>query len=196
MEADEFIPWERFPGEPNEAWHYFTVFRDLGPTRTLQEASKKLQKHRAHLGKLCGTHNWRPRAEAWDAHLDRLRCQEFQKLQQTTAGEHLKAAAALRKKAVAAIAEIDTSVFIEDPGALARWLSVAVKIEQQTLGIPDMQQMAEKLNAPAEQIFFDKLSPHQLMEYGRLALEALESQQRREQISDGNKSDKSGDGEP
>ncbi len=68
----EVLPWERQPGEGEEAFAAFLAYRDLGPRRT-HEAT------RVHLGKRPGylkpierwstLRDWRLRACAWDDHL-------------------------------------------------------------------------------------------------------------------------------
>lgn len=66
--------WDQMVGESREAYRAFTIFRDLGPGRTIIEAARIYSGNRAHTG---GSHihrwamrwEWERRANAWDAWL-------------------------------------------------------------------------------------------------------------------------------
>ena len=80
-------PFEQQPGEPSRAYAAFVLYRDLGPKRTLDEASRL--HHTAKVRDAEQTQNgpprrssgqirlwadrwaWRERVKAWDAELDR-----------------------------------------------------------------------------------------------------------------------------
>lgn len=71
----EQIPWERLPHESATDYHAFTIYRDLGPRRTIDlvVAALKGTVPKTTLQFNCFQYRWVARAEAWDAHLDRLR---------------------------------------------------------------------------------------------------------------------------
>lgn len=66
-------PWERREGEGPERWEAFTVFRDMGLSRTIQGLSDKLSKSRQLFTMWSGEDGWRERVEAWDREQDRIR---------------------------------------------------------------------------------------------------------------------------
>src|SRR5262245_12181395 len=94
--ADSFIrgrktmaaPWERWPGESAKAYAAFCLFRDLGPGRSLDAASRSYhhpgleaqQPPRRRLPRASGTirrwahrWSWLDRARAWDQETERLK---------------------------------------------------------------------------------------------------------------------------
>lgn len=74
-------PWERQPGESSKAFRAFTIYRDMGPARSVKQAYREYTgKHdfQGDVGKAryfqkwnIGT-GWVKRAEAYDAHIERL----------------------------------------------------------------------------------------------------------------------------
>ena len=70
-------PWERQPSESAQAFRAFASFRDLGATRTVSDAYRS-QTGRPQAKRApswwtgwSAKFEWRPRAFAWDAELDR-----------------------------------------------------------------------------------------------------------------------------
>lgn len=59
--------WDRKPEESAKAYAAFTVYRDLGPSRTLRAAAKALQRGRSLLDHWSARYGWVVRAEAYDA---------------------------------------------------------------------------------------------------------------------------------
>ncbi len=73
---DRRQPWEQMEGEPDLWYGRFQVYLELGPTRTVQEAFRKLDNAGEGTTKKPGQNwswyskqmRWRERAHAWDAH--------------------------------------------------------------------------------------------------------------------------------
>ena len=59
--------WDRQDNEPAKAYNAFTLYRDLGPERTLREAAKRLQRSRSLLDHWSADYQWVSRADAYDA---------------------------------------------------------------------------------------------------------------------------------
>lgn len=88
--------WERQKGESSKSFAWFTIYRDIGPTRTLPKTLKKIEDHNKRLNenkrgeksqiipmpslKNLGTQSyrwsWKSRATDYDNYLDRLRRKE------------------------------------------------------------------------------------------------------------------------
>ena len=75
IEAEDGL-WTRQSGETKRAYACFCAYRDLGPSRTLlaayrQKTGKKTAKQSSgHWNAWYRKHEWKQRAEAYDAHLD------------------------------------------------------------------------------------------------------------------------------
>ncbi len=67
--------WDRQPGEGDEAWVAFVIYRDLGADRTLKRVREELGKSDTMVERWSSTHQWVYRSAEWDKHLD----QELQK---------------------------------------------------------------------------------------------------------------------
>jgi hypothetical protein len=80
----DILPWERQPGESARAFSAFTAYRDAGPGRSLAKAydlhrqrtspgsaTRRSAQAPGHWHGWSRQFDWRSRAEAWDAHLDR-----------------------------------------------------------------------------------------------------------------------------
>jgi hypothetical protein len=72
MSEPEILPWDRQHREPEKAYGYFALDRDLGRTRTVAKVAEQVHKSRDYLHKLATTWKWVQRAQAWDREEDRL----------------------------------------------------------------------------------------------------------------------------
>lgn len=105
---DEKTTFERMPGEPPVAWHAFTVYRDLGPTRTFEQTRKILGKSEGYLTtveQFSMKWQWARRCMKWDALLDaKTREAAFQRLpmwearRQESLERNMEAAAVVRSR--------------------------------------------------------------------------------------------------
>ena len=81
MELKEPI-WERQKGERTKAYYLFTLYRDLGPLRTIDKVKEKYSKEQGktlslnQLHKYSSRCQWVCRAEAYDDHLNEIYLQE------------------------------------------------------------------------------------------------------------------------
>src|SRR5690606_41704802 len=66
-------PWEQQPGETDTQYGQFTVYRDLGPGRTIAKVARELDRDPAHLRKISSVRLWPQRATAFDRHREQAR---------------------------------------------------------------------------------------------------------------------------
>jgi hypothetical protein len=71
--------WEQQWGEGGKAYEAFSLFRDLGPLRTITQTMKDLGKGKSMGDYWAQKYAWRNRARAYDMHLDRLEQEEHEK---------------------------------------------------------------------------------------------------------------------
>ena len=71
--------WDRRDGEPAKAYAHFTVYRDLGPERSLAKVGQLLGISTARCEQLSEQYAWVARCDQWDAHLQKIHDRGFLK---------------------------------------------------------------------------------------------------------------------
>lgn len=135
MSEPEILPWDRQHSEPEKAYGYFVLYRDLGRTRTVAKVATEVNKSRDYLHKLATVWKWVQRAQAWDREEDRLYVEGLAEQRRDMAKRHARIASALQAKLVTRLQNLDPSKL--SPGDVARWLEVATRVERLALGLPD-----------------------------------------------------------
>jgi hypothetical protein len=107
--------WDPWPGESAKAYAAFCLYRDLGPRRSLDAASRSYHgSHREGVDLLSGrlprasgtirrwAHcwNWQARARAWDQEAERIKQAEQRAALQEMAERHAKEALMMQNKAI------------------------------------------------------------------------------------------------
>lgn len=95
--------WDRQPGESAKRWGQFTVYRDLGRTRTLKRVAERLNITHRSAQQYAWTFRWSARSEAFDRHMDEQWVAAIQERQRRMVQDHLKLAAEFHTKATEAI---------------------------------------------------------------------------------------------
>lgn len=167
-------PWDRQKGETKKAFEAFTVYRDLGTTRSLAKVANKLDKSKTIIGRWSSKWNWVERTNAWDDELDRLNKLEQIEEVKKMAERHAKTSMMFQQKVIERLAEVNPGEL--SPNDLARWFEVAVKIERLSRGEPtenvnqEIEGQVEVSNEVAKQIIEDEEASnlaHELL--GRIA---------------------------
>jgi hypothetical protein len=101
--------WDRQSGEPPKPYYRFTLYRDLGPERTLEKVGKLSGVSAALCEAESAKYQWVARSDQWDAHVqsthDRAYLTEAaRKGRQRAAAHH-----ALLTKAMEALKKLDLS---------------------------------------------------------------------------------------
>lgn len=135
MTEQAVLPWDRQDDEPEKAYSYFALYRDLGRTRTVAKVAAEVHKSRDYLHKLASTWRWVQRAQAWDREQDRLYSEGLAERRRDMAERHARIASALQAKIVARLQSLDPAALT--PNDIARWLEVATRVERLALGLPD-----------------------------------------------------------
>lgn len=167
-DSGQVYPWGPQPGEGSLAFHYFTVYRDLGPTRSVAKAARSLQKDAHFLRQLSAKNAWVDRAMAFDAFLDRASVESLVRGRTQMRQEYADIADLAKKKIVARLRTLDPDeMSVRD---LATWLDLTAKIERQARGEAD-----KTLRIEGELTVVDQLPTDQrrsLMEEARRVLNA------------------------
>ncbi|MFI5495578.1 hypothetical protein [Actinoplanes sp. NPDC051859] len=135
MSETAVLPWDRQKQEPGPSYAYFTIYRDLGRTRTVARVADEVNKSRDYLHKIAAAWRWVQRAQAWDREQDRVYGEALTERRREMAERHARLASALQSKVVTRLQSLDASKLT--PADIARWLEVTTRLERLALGLPD-----------------------------------------------------------
>lgn len=126
--------WERKKGETQQSFEAFTIYRDMGPKRSLEKVSQKLGKSRSLMERWSRRHNWVERCRAYDEEMDRISREALEEARREMVERHAKTAMMFQQKILERMrnlnpAELSTSDMI-------KWFDIAVKIERLSRGEP------------------------------------------------------------
>jgi hypothetical protein len=134
--------WEKLKGESYKAWEAFTVYRDMGPTRTLARAGQHLGKGRAIIEEWSAKHHWVDRASDYDEYLDRQQREVMEDARRKMLETHAEVASTMVAKASQRLTgDPDNNVLALNvnrlsPQDVARWLELGSKTERLARGEP------------------------------------------------------------
>lgn len=139
-------PWDKMRGESRQAFHNFSVYRDLGPDRSLVKAGRALGKSPATLADQSKKYGWVERADAWDFYNDQKAQAEYVETRRRTDQRQLGLAQGLQAVAGTRLvgrqaSEGQARVTALDPNDLepadvARLAIEGAKLERLVLGLP------------------------------------------------------------
>lgn len=132
-------PWNRQPTDTVASFRGFTIYRDLGPTRSLQVAANIYSgKPLSPIGtfeqlkKWSAANGWVARTQAWDSYLDDQTLALVVDEVTAARARHAAAAQVMVDKVADRLGTIDPDDLTIDQ--LGRWLDIAVKVERLALG--------------------------------------------------------------
>ena len=153
--------WDQLPGESSKAYAAFCLYRDQGPQRSIEEASRvyhdrgsrdgtAAQSHRqrrasGQIGRWAQRWNWTARARAWDEELERVRRRKQVEAVAEMAERHAKEALMLQNKAVERLRQLRPEEL--KPRDALSYLVEAVKLERLARGEPT-ERVAEEHTFP------------------------------------------------
>jgi hypothetical protein len=154
-------PWDRLPGESAKAYAAFGLYRELGPRRSLDEASRLYHAQPAPDGSRRPTDpkrrasglirrwaerwNWTGRALAWDHEVEQGKRQQQREAIQEMAERHAREARMLQTKAVERLRQLLPEEL--NPQDTLRYVVEAAKHERLARGEPT-ERVAEEHHFP------------------------------------------------
>lgn len=124
--------WEQQHNEHPTTFDQFTLYRDMGPSRTQVAVAREVNVSTDKISDKATRWRWVERALAWDKHLDRLKVAEIELQAKSMGARQAKIGMMLQDKAEAALAMVDLSEpTVRDVVMLAE---AGVKIERQARG--------------------------------------------------------------
>lgn len=128
---DDNKPWERQKGESEQAFEAFSIYRDMGESRTFQAVADKLQKSYTLIRRWKCKWDWEIRVTAYDNDLEKQAFREKRKLVADTRKRQLQIAMQLEKKALEALNTVDPEGM--SPRDIKELLRLATDIERNVL---------------------------------------------------------------
>lgn len=143
-------PWDQLPGESSKAYAAFAIYRDLGPRRSVDEASRAYHRPTPQAATSTATRrrrgasgqvrlwaerwNWSARARAWDQELERVKTSKQVAAVEEMAERHAKEALMLQNKAVERLRQLRPEEL--KPRETLDFLIEAAKLERLARGEP------------------------------------------------------------
>lgn len=70
-DQEDLQPWERLEKEGAEAYEAFSIYRDMGASRSTAKVARQLSKSKQLMDRWSSRHGWGLRCRSWDAELDK-----------------------------------------------------------------------------------------------------------------------------
>ena len=141
MTAEPLVPWNQQPCESSRAFAAFTIYRDLGESRSHAQVGQQLCKSTTLINRWSSEHDWVARVRAWDSHQERIVEQGREVAVRLAVAQQVRIAQIMRTKvAQRLVGAPEQNVQALDPNLLGPrdlvlWLKTAVEIERLALGI-------------------------------------------------------------
>lgn len=142
--------WDKKDAESDVAFEAFAVYRDLGASRSIAMAAKKLEKSHQLLERWSAENQWVLRANSWDAYLDKEQQRQTVKERKEMGRRHARIAMQAQAKLIERLNSIRPEQL--QASDIPRWLEAAVKVERLARGADKYnsdtaaQEAAEELN--------------------------------------------------
>jgi hypothetical protein len=165
-------PGEQMPAESAKAYAAFCLFRDLGPRRSIDEASRLYHARKAQDGGVAKTSrtqrasglirqwaerwNWFARAAAWDEEIERAKKRKQVEAVEEMAERHAKEAMMLQNKAVERLRQLLPEEF--KPRETLSFLVEAAKLERLARGEPTERVAEEHRFTDVKELTDDELA--------------------------------------
>ena len=124
--------WEQQPGESPKAFYQFSVYRDMGPTRSHAKVAEKVGKSRAAINSMSRKHQWVARCEAYDRETDRKGRLELENGIIEMRQRHVQLAKVLLQKGLTALKNIPEDKL--PPGVAVSMIKEAAALERLSRG--------------------------------------------------------------
>lgn len=115
---DDPEPWDRQLQEKADEYMAFTVYRNMGPSRTFAQTARELSLSPSTISAYAHTHNWADRAAAWDYYQEKIFQAEMAEHTRTMAKIQIQMAREALESIRAPIAAINQKMAMDPTGTL------------------------------------------------------------------------------
>lgn len=130
--------WERLPEETPKAYYHFTIYRDMGPNRSLTKVCQQETRapgYKGQLEKWSKLYSWVNRAQAWDMYLDQEARDTRINAVREMAERHTTAAMTMMTRALQRLRNLQPEEL--SPQQVRLYLTEAAKMERLARGEPE-----------------------------------------------------------
>ena len=130
-EPEAALPWERQKGETPQAFEAFSIYRDMGSSRSTAKVGRKLGKSKNLMDRWSSRWEWVERARAYDNDLERQERAEAAKDLKEARKRQRKTGYFMQKKATEALDRLNVEDL--DANAIIRLIVEGAKLERGNL---------------------------------------------------------------
>jgi hypothetical protein len=130
--------WFKQPEETSRQYAAFCLYRDMGPSRSIQKVAQKRTgggPHTSRLKEWSNKYQWVNRAIAYDEHIDQIIIVSQEEELKKMVARHTREAELFQSKVHERLENIDPDEL--KPHELIKWYETAVKIERISRGVPE-----------------------------------------------------------
>ena len=127
-EPEAALPWERQKGETPQAFEAFSIYRDMGSSRSTAKVGRKLGKSKNLMDRWSSRWEWVERARAYDNDLERQERAEAAKDLKEARKRQRKTGYFMQKKATEALDRLNVEDL--DANAIIRLIVEGAKLER------------------------------------------------------------------
>ena len=131
MANNQIQPWERQDYETSKSYEAFSIYRDLGTERSLNETAKKLGKSKTLIERWSRLYHWQERIASYERELENQALAEKKKTAAETRKRQLQIAMQLEKRALEALKNIQPEDLT--PKDVKEFLRLATDIESRVI---------------------------------------------------------------
>lgn len=136
IKLPEYTPlaWERQKGETGKQYDLFCKYRDMGPTRTVTECSKRHNISAQRLHYLRVTWHWEERVLQYDGYLTQVQTADYRDRLTSMNRKHINIANMFQLKVAKKLETMSPDDLT--PPQMLEWFKVASELERKAMGQP------------------------------------------------------------
>jgi hypothetical protein len=145
-------PWERQPGEGSKPFNAFTIYRDLGSSRSVRKVGIKIGNTKVMTGRWCAKWSWVERVRAYETHLDQIAVAATEQAIKDMRGRHVELATGLQQFGASALQKLieENQVDKLPITEVRQFIIEGAKLEATSRGAPEKIEEVRSVKGYAE----------------------------------------------
>lgn len=169
--------WERMPEETSKQFEAFSIFRDIGPSRSISGVANLWSESGAtsRLREWARKNKWHQRVIDYDEHMDRIMVVSHEEEIKKMVVRHAREAKLFQSKVHDRLENINPDEL--KPHELIKWYETAVKIERLSMGISTENIKQEAVKVKEDAINQETLRKPEVREKANKLIKAIADSQ-------------------